>query len=65
MGMTDYNDPNHRALIERFERTERDRERKRQIDYQNALGPVKTWREIEIERLDRLDAIWKKTKIRG
>jgi hypothetical protein len=58
---TDYNDINHRDLIERFERTERERERKRQIDYQNGLGPVKSWREQEIAELDRWDAIWNRT----
>jgi hypothetical protein len=58
---TDYNDINHRALIEKFEKTERDRERERQIKYQESLGPVKSWREREIEELDRWDAMWNRT----
>jgi hypothetical protein len=62
---TDYNDINHRRLIEKFERTEDERERERRIKYQESLGPVKSWREREIERLDRLDAIWNRTRIGG
>jgi hypothetical protein len=54
-------DQNDKADLERFRDTERKRERERQIRYQESLGPVKTARELEIERLDRLEEIWKGT----
>jgi hypothetical protein len=63
--MTDFDNPHNRHLIEKFERTERERERERRIKHQESLGPVKSWREIEIERLNRLDDIWNRTTIRG
>jgi hypothetical protein len=56
---------NNIDAFERFERTERERERQRKIDYRRSLGPVKSWRELEIERLNRLDEIWNRTTIRG
>jgi hypothetical protein len=58
---TNYNDVNHRVLIERFERTESQRERNRKIAYQNSLPQQKTARELEIEALDRWDAMWNRT----
>jgi hypothetical protein len=47
--------------FEKFQKTERDRERARQVAYQASLGPTKTWREIEIAELDRWDALWNRT----
>jgi hypothetical protein len=64
--MASYDDyKNNKDAFDRFQRTEQKREKQRQIDYQNGLGPVKTAHEIEIAELDRLDAIWKKTRIGG
>jgi hypothetical protein len=54
-------DQNAKDDLERFRDTERKREKERQIRYQQGLGPVKTSRELEIERLDRLEEIWKGT----
>jgi hypothetical protein len=59
--MTDFDNPHNRALIEKFEKTERDRKRERQIKYQESLGPVKTERELAIEADDRWQAIWNRT----
>ena len=53
MNQNDKND------LERFRDTERKRERERQAAYQRGLGPVKTWRERELEEADRLDAQWR------
>jgi hypothetical protein len=58
-------DQNDKDDLERFRDTERKREKERQIRYQQGLGPVKSWRELEIERLNRLDEIWNRTTIRG
>jgi hypothetical protein len=54
--MSDFDNPHNRALIEKYEKTERDRERARQIKYQESLGPVKTWQEREIEAEDMFQA---------
>jgi hypothetical protein len=48
-----------KADLEKFRDAERKREKERQIRYQEGLGPVKTARELEIERLDRLDRLWR------
>jgi hypothetical protein len=59
--MANFDNPHNRHLIEKFERTERNRKREAQIKYQESLGPVKTWREQELAALDRWDALWKRT----
>jgi hypothetical protein len=59
--MTDYNDINHRHLIEKFEDTERKREKDRQIRHQQGLGQVKTEQQLAQEDYERNEAIWKRT----
>jgi hypothetical protein len=60
--MSDFDDYKaNKDDFDKFQRTESERERKRKIDYQNGLGPVKTAREIEIAELDRWDALWNRT----
>ena len=59
--MTDnFDNPTNRALIEKFERTERRRKREQQIAAQAATGPVQSWREREIASLDLFESQWKR-----
>ena len=60
--MSDFDDYKaNKSDFEKFQHTESERERERQVKYQESLGPVKSWREFGDERLDRLEAIWART----
>jgi hypothetical protein len=48
------------AELERYRRTERKREKERQIRYQESLGSTLTWKEREIAALDLFEGQWKR-----
>jgi hypothetical protein len=56
--MTDFDNPHNRALIEKYEKTERDRERARQIAHQAGLGPIKTLQQLAQEAYESYGGNW-------
>jgi hypothetical protein len=59
-------DKDFQEEVDRYDRTEREREWQRRAEHQAELNrgkpqkTQKTWRELELEQQDRLDAMWKR-----